>query len=161
MNAEKYIEIEYHCGKESMERRTIIPSELSMIIFEDKVYSLQTLRGAAVISKFGDRSDIIRDSYDRYWYHRVMEDGGVHYETYEPLPAYIVSEEYEAKRIPDMMIFPFIKITRNGELFEFHENYARWRDDEKFKEDFIALNRSVLERHHIYYKYYPGVSVLL
>ena len=144
-----------------MKRMTTIPVELSIPIFGDKVYSRQTLSAGEKVYEFTSESEIIRDMYGHYWYHRTknVDDSG--YETYEPLPEYIVSDEYEAKRIPDMMIYPYIRISRNGDLLEFVENEVRWRDDEKFVEEFMALNEPLLDKHRIYYSYFPGVEKMM
>ena len=160
MESKKVIKISYRC-EEFMKRMTTIPVELSIPIFGDKVYSKQTLSAGEKVYEFTAESEIIRDMYGHYWYHRTknVDDNG--YETYEPLPEYIVSEEYEAKRLPDMMIYPYIRISRNGDLLEFVENEVRWRDDEKYVAEFMALNEQVLEKHRIYYSYFPGVEKIM
>jgi hypothetical protein len=160
MESKKVIKIRYRFD-EFMKRITTIPVELSIIILGDKVYNRQTLLAGKEVYGFTAGSEIIRDVYGQYWYHRTknIDDNG--YETYEPLPEYIVSEEYEAKRLPNMMIYPYIRISRNGDLLEFVENEARWRDDEKYVAEFMALNEQVLEKHRIYYSYFPGVEKIM
>lgn len=160
MESKKVIKIRYRCD-EFMKRMTTIPVELSIPIFGDKVYNRSTLAASETVYEFTPDSEIIRDEYGQYWYHRtrnVDDDGN---ETYEPLPEYIVSQEYEAKRIPDMMIYPYIRISRNGDLFELVENEVRWRNDDKFVEHFMVLNEPLFEKHRIYYSYFPGVEKMM
>ena len=157
MESKKVIKIRYRCD-EFMKRITTVPVELSVPIFGGNIYNRQTLSTGEKVHVFTAESEIIRDMYGQHWYHRTnnIDDNG--YETYEPLPEYIVSDEYEAKRVPDMMIYPYIRISGDGLLMELVENEVRWRNDEKFVEDFMALNEPVLKRHHIYYSYFPGVE---
>ena len=160
MESKKVIKIRYRCD-EFMKRITTVPVELSVPIFGGNIYNRQTLSTGEKVHVFTAESEIIRDMYGQHWYHRTnnIDDNG--YETYEPLPEYIVSDEYEAKRIPDMMIYPYIRISGDGLLMELVENEVRWRNDEKFVEDFMALNEPVLKRHHIYYSYFPGVEKMM
>lgn len=160
MESKKVIKIRYRCD-EFMKRITTVPVELSVPIFGGNIYNRQTLSTGEKVHVFTAESEIIRDMYGQHWYHRAnnIDDNG--YETYEPLPEYIVSDEYEAKRIPDMMIYPYIRISGDGLLMELVENEVRWRNDEKFVEDFMALNEPVLKRHHIYYSYFPGVEKMM
>lgn len=160
MESKKVIKIRYRCD-EFMKRITTVPVELSVPIFGGNIYNRQTLSTGEKVHVFTAESEIIRDMYGQHWYHRTnnIDDNG--YETYEPLPEYIVSDEYETKRIPDMMIYPYIRISGDGLLMELVENEVRWRNDEKFVEDFMALNEPVLKRHHIYYSYFPGVEKMM
>lgn len=160
MESKKVIKIRYRCD-EFMKRITTVPVELSVPIFGGNIYNRQTLSTGEKVHVFTAESEIIRDMYGQHWYHRTnnIDDNG--YETYEPLPEYIVSDEYETKRIPDMMIYPYIRISGDGLLMELVENEVRWRNDEKFVEDFMALNEPVLKRHHIYYSYFPGVEKIM
>lgn len=160
MESKKVIKIRYRCD-EFMKRITTVPVELSVPIFGGNIYNRQTLSTGEKVHVFTAESEIIRDMYGQHWYHRTnnIDDNG--YETYEPLPEYIVSNEYETKRIPDMMIYPYIRISGDGLIMELVENEVRWRNDEKFVEDFMALNEPVLKRHHIYYSYFPGVEKMM
>lgn len=160
MESKKVIKIRYRCD-EFMKRITTVPVELSVPIFGGNIYNRQTLSTGEKVHVFTAESEIIRDMYGQHWYHRTnnIDDNG--YETYEPLPEYIVSNEYETMRIPDMMIYPYIRISGDGLLMELVENEVRWRNDEKFVEDFMALNEPVLKRHHIYYSYFPGVEKMM
>lgn len=160
MESKKVIKIRYRCD-EFMKRITTVPVELSVPIFGGNIYNMQTLSTGEKVHVFTAESEIIRDMYGQHWYHRTnnIDDNG--YETYEPLPEYIVSDEYEAKRIPDMMIYPYIRISGDGLLMELVENEVRWRNDEKFVEDFMALNEPLLDKHRIYYSYFPGVEKMM
>ena len=60
-----------------------------------------------------------------------------------------------------MMIYPYIRISRNGDLFELVENGVRWRNDDKFVEEFMALNEPLLDKHRIYYSYFPGIDAMM
>ena len=60
-----------------------------------------------------------------------------------------------------MMIYPYIRISRNGDLFELVENEVRWRNDDKFVEDFMMLNEPLFEKHRIYYSYFPGIDAMM
>ena len=65
------------------------------------------------------------------------------FETYEPLPAEVVSEEYVAKRMPDMMIHPFIRRDRAREMIEIYEASPRWSDEEPLRMRILEINGKI------------------
>ena len=62
------------------------------------------------------------------------------YDTYEPLPDYIVSDEYEAKRITEMMIYPHIRVDFARGMLEVFENCNFPRRDDEYRKEFWELN---------------------
>ena len=77
MESKKVIKIRYRCD-EFMKRMTTIPVELAIPIFGDKVYNRSTLAASETVYEFTPDSEIIRDEYGQYWYHRTrnVDDDG-------------------------------------------------------------------------------------
>lgn len=65
------------------------------------------------------------DTYGQHWYHRTAKVRDMEaYETYEPIPEYIVSDKYEDGRVPGMMIYPYVRVDHARKLFEVHDNFT-------------------------------------
>lgn len=144
MDKKNFVHIGYRHLDDAMKRIITVPSGFSFVMFGDIVYSIQKLEKGELIHDFGKSSTIIKDEYGRYWFHRVFAAGGMEtFETYEPLPAEVISEEYVAKRIPDMMIYPFIRLDRARGLVEIYEDSPRWSDEEPLRMRILKINGKI------------------
>ena len=84
----------------------------------------------------------MKDEYGQHWYHRKTGMGTMEaFDTYEPIPEDVVSDDYEAKRISGMMIYPYIRVDYARRLMEIYEDYIYHRSDEDFREELYRLNR--------------------
>lgn len=144
MDKKDFLHIGYRHLDDTMNRVITIPSGFSFVIFDDIVYSIQKLEKGELIHDFGKSSTIIKDEYGRHWFRRVFAAGSMErFETYEPLPAEVVSAEYVAKRIPEMMIYPFIRLDRARELLEIYEDSPRWNDEEPLRMRILKINGKI------------------
>lgn len=141
MNKTDFVHIGYSFLEETMRRVITMPAGFSFIMFEDKHYSLAKLVASEQVHSLSRSSAIIKDEDGQYWYHRVFGNEGMEmFETYEPLPEEVVSDEYEQKRIRGMMIFPFIRHDHTRGLIEVYENCPHRRDEEIVKRRILKLN---------------------
>lgn len=146
MNNNRYIHIGYRCCDDSMKRITTIPVGFSIIMLEGRMYNYEMLQEARQVVSFGEKSAIVQDTYGQHWYHRTTKVRDMEaYETYEPIPEYIVSENYEEGRVPGMMIYPYIRVDHSRKFFEVHENLAVWRDENAFIQSFMELNKKNIQ----------------
>lgn len=141
MEKDKNLYIGYRWIEDSMKRIIALPLALKFMMPDGKKYDLGMLADAHVAFSFGEHSRILKDEYGQHWYHRQIRMGEMEaYDTYEPLPDYIVSEEYESKRITEMMIYPHIRVDFARGMLEIFENcYFPSRDDE-YRKEFWELN---------------------
>ena len=129
-----------------MKRITTIPVGFSIIMLEGRMYNYGMLQEGSQIISFGEKSEIVQDTYGQHWYHRTTKVRDMEaYETYEPIPEYIVSDKYEDGRVPGMMIYPYVRVDHAGKLIEVHDNFAVWRDENAFKQSFMELNKKILK----------------
>ena len=146
MKNEKHVHVGYRSSEDSMKRVITIPVGFSIIMLEGRRYDYAMLKESRQITSFGKSSEIIQDVYGQHWYHRMTRVKDMEpFDTYEPLPEYIVSDEYEKYRIPDMMIYPYIRVDHARKLLEVYENYASWKDERAFKEWILELNEKNME----------------
>lgn len=144
MDKKSSVHIGYTHLDDAMKRVITVPYGFSFVMFDDIVYSIQMLEKGELVHDFGRSGTIIMDEYGRHWFCRVFAAGGMEtIETYEPLPAEVVSEEYVAKRIPDMMIYPFIRLDRARELVEIYEASPRWSDEEPLRMRILEINGKI------------------
>ena len=144
MDKKSSVHIGYTHLDDAMKRVITVPYGFSFVMFDDIVYSIQMLEKGELVHDFGRNGTIIMDGYGRHWFRRVFAAGGMEtIETYEPLPAEVVSEEYVAKRIPDMMIYPFIRLDRARELVEIYEASPRWSDEEPLSMRILEINGKI------------------
>ena len=129
-----------------MKRITTIPVGFSIIKLEGRMYNYGMLQEGSQIISFGEKSEIVQDTYGQHWYHRTTKVRDMEaYETYEPIPEYIVSDKYEDGRVPGMMIYPYVRVDHARKLIEVHDNFAVWRDENAFKQSFMELNKKILK----------------
>ena len=139
-------DIGYRSSDDSMKRITTIPVGFSIIKLEGRMYNYGMLQEGSQIISFGEKSEIVQDTYGQHWYHRTTKVRDMEaYETYEPIPEYIVSDKYEDGRVPGMMIYPYVRVDHAGKLIEVHDNFAVWRDENAFKQSFMELNKKILK----------------
>lgn len=150
MEKDTKLYIGYRWIEDSMKRIISLPLELKFLMPEGKKYDLSMLSDAQEIVRFGEQSRIVKDEYGQHWYHRETRMGEMEaFDTYEPLPDYIVSDEYESKRIPEMMIYPYIRVDFARSLLEIIENCNFPRRDEEYKiEILLEINYNSNERKH-------------
>lgn len=148
MENDKYIKIGYRYIDGDMVRVVTFPTGFSIAMFDDETYSVKALKGGEIKVNFGQNSRILKDEYGRYWYYKVTKVGDMEsFETFELLPEYIVSEEYEEKRIPGMMLFPYIRVDHARAVTEvFERRYVVCRDEEDFKKKFLERNEKNIEK---------------
>lgn len=141
MEKDKNLYIGYRWIEDSMKRIIALPLELKFMMPNGKKYDLGMLADAHVAFSFGEHSRILKDEYGQHWYHRQIRMGEMEaYDTYEPLPDYIVSDEYEAKRITEMMIYPHIRVDFARGMLEVFENCNFPRRDDEYRKEFWELN---------------------
>ena len=129
-----------------MKRITTIPVGFSIIMLEGRMYNYGMLQEGSQIISFGEKSEIVQDTYGQHWYHRTTKVRDIEaYETYEPIPEYIVSDKYEDGRVPGMMIYPYVRVDHARKLIEVYDNFAVWRDENAFKQSFMELNKKILK----------------
>lgn len=146
MKNDRYIHIGYRSSDDSMKRITTIPVGFSIIMLEGRMYNYGMLQEGSQIISFGEKSEIVQDTYGQHWYHRTAKVRDMEaYETYEPIPEYIVSDKYEDGRVPGMMIYPYVRVDHARKLIEVHDNFAVWRDENAFKQSFMELNKKILK----------------
>ena len=146
MKNDRYIHIGYRSSDDSMKRITTIPVGFSIIMLEGRMYNYGMLQEGSQIISFGEKSEIVQDTYGQHWYHRTTKVRDMEaYETYEPIPEYIVSDKYEDGRVPGMMIYPYVRVDHARKLIEVHDNFAVWRDENAFKQSFMELNKKNVE----------------
>lgn len=144
MDKKSSVHIGYTHLDDTMKRVITVPYGFSFVMFDDIVYSIQMLEKGELVHDFGRNGTIIMDEYGRHWFRRVFAAEGMEtIETYEPLPAEVVSEEYVAKRVPDMMIYPFIRLDRARELVEIYEASPRWSDEEPMRMRILEINGKI------------------
>jgi hypothetical protein len=143
MSKDKYLRISYGCIDDSMKRIVWLPlGVVFRLAGRENDYDIALLKGAQEIVRFGPDSRIVKDEYGQHWYHRETKVGAMEaFDTYEPIPVDVVSEEYEAKRIPGMMIYPCIRVDHARGQMEIYENYRYDRRDEEYREEFYSLNK--------------------
>ena len=143
MEKDKNLYIGYRWIEDSMKRIIALPLALKFMMPDGRKYDLKMLADAHVAFSFGEHSRILKDEYGQHWYHRQIRMGEMEaYDTYEPLPDYIVSEEYEAKRITEMMIYPHIRVDFARGMLEVFENCYFPRRDDEYRKEFCELNDS-------------------
>ena len=146
MNNDRYIHIGYRSSHDSMKRVITIPLGFSIIMCEGRMYNFRILQECSQVESFGERSEIVRDTYGQHWYHTMTKVRDMEaFETYEPIPDYIVSGKYEEGRVPGMVIYPYIRVDHARKLLEVHDNFAEWRDENAFKQSFMELNKKILK----------------
>lgn len=105
MDNTDFVHIGYSFLEETMQRVITMPAGFSFIMFQDKHYSIAKLVASEQVHSLSRSSAIIKDEDGQYWYHRVFGNEGMEmFETFEPLPEEVVSDEYEQKRIRGMII---------------------------------------------------------
>ena len=115
-------------------------------MLEGRMYNYGILQEGSQVVSFGEMSEIVQDTYGQHWYHRMTKVRDMEaYETYEPIPEYIVSEKYEEGRVPGMMIYPYVRVDHARKLFEVHDNFTALRDENVFKQSFMELNKKNIE----------------
>lgn len=143
MEKDKNLYIGYRWIEDSMKRIIALPLALKFMMPDGKKYDLGMLADAHVAFSFGEHSRILKDEYGQHWYHRQIRMGEMEaYDIYEPLPDYIVSEEYEAKRITGMMIYPHIRVDFARGMLEVFENCYFPRRDDEYRKEFWELNNT-------------------
>lgn len=141
MEKDKNLYIGYRWIEDSMKRIIALPLALKFMMPNGKKYDLGMLADGHVAFSFGEHSCILKDEYGQHWYHRQIRMGEMEaYDTYEPLPDYIVSDEYEAKRITEMMIYPHIRVDFARGMLEIFENCNFPRRDDEYRKEFWELN---------------------
>ena len=96
MDKTDFVHIGYSFLEETMRRVITMPAGFSFIMFEDKHYSIAKLVASEQVHSLSRSSAIIKDEDGQYWYHRVFGNEGMEmFETFEPLPEEVVSDEYE------------------------------------------------------------------
>ena len=146
MEKDKNLYIGYRWIEDSMKRIIALPLALKFMMPDGRKYDLKMLADAHVAFSFGEHSRILKDEYGQHWYHRQIRMGEMEaYDTYEPIPEDVVSEDYEAKRISGMMIYPYIRVDYARKLMEIYENHKYHRSDEEYREEFYSLNRGFIE----------------
>lgn len=143
MEKDKNLYIGYRWIEDSMKRIIALTLALKFMMPDGRKYDLGMLADAHVAFSFGEHSRILKDKYGQHWYHRQIRMGEMEaYDIYEPLPDYIVSEEYEAKRITGMMIYPHIRVDFARRMLEVFENCYFPRRDDEYRKEFWELNNS-------------------
>ena len=143
MEKDKNLYIGYRWIEDSMKRIIALPLSLKFMMPDGRKYDLGMLADAHVAFRFGEHNRILKDEYGQHWYHRQIRVGEMEaYDIYEPLPDYIVSEEYEAKRITEMMIYPYIRVDFARGMLEIFENCNFPRRDDEYRKEFWELNDS-------------------
>lgn len=141
MEKDKNLYIGYRWIEDSMKRIITLSLGLRFIMPDGKKYDLNMLSEGKEIIRFGEHSRIVKDGYGQHWYHRETRMGELEtFDTYEPLPDYIVSGEYESKRISEMMIYPYLRVDFARGLLEIFENCNFPRRDEEYRKEFSELN---------------------
>lgn len=144
MDKKGFVHIGYRHLDDDMKRVITVPSGFSFVMFDDMVYSIPMLEKGELVHCFGEGGAIILDEHGRHWFRQVFGAAGMEaFETYEPLPSEVVSEEYAAKRIPDMMIYPFVRLDRPRELVEIYEDSPRWSDEESLRMRILEINGKI------------------
>lgn len=147
MNKDKYLRISYRCIDDSSKRIVCLPlGFVFRLTNQENYYDLSLLVNAQEVIRFGLGSRIVKDEYGQHWYHRETRMGGMEpFATYEPIPEDVVSEDYEAKRISGMMIYPYIRVDYARKLMEIYENHKYHRSDDEYREEFYSLNRGFID----------------
>ena len=147
MEKDKYLRISYRCIDESTKRIACIPLGFAFrMIGSENYYDLTVLRNAHEVIRFGENSRIVKDVYGQHWYHRQTRIGAMEaFDTFEPLPEDVVSEEYETKRVSDMIIYPYIRVDYARKLIEIYENHRFLHNDDEYREEFYNLNKGFIE----------------
>ena len=145
MEKDKNLYIGYRWIEDSMKRIIALPLGLKFMMPNGAKYDLSMLTGAHEVIRFGKHSRIVLDEYKQHWYHREVRMGEMEaFDTYEQLPAYVVSEDYEKKRIPTMLIFPYIRVDYARKQMEVYENCPVSCNDEECKHELLELNNRLL-----------------
>ena len=146
MNKDKYLRISYRCIDDSPKRIVCLPiGFVFRLTNQENYYDLSLLVNAQEVIRFGLSSRIVKDEYGQHWYHRETRMGMMEsFDTYEPIPEDVVSEDYEAKRISGMMIYPYIRVDHERKLMEIYENHRYHRSDDEYREEFYSLNRVII-----------------
>ena len=147
MNKDKYLRISYRCIDDSSKRIVCLPlGFVFRLTNQENYYDLSLLVNAQEVIRFGLGSRIVKDEYGQHWYHRETRMGMMEsFATYEPIPEDVVSEDYEAKRISGMMIYPYIRVDYARKLMEIYENRKYHRSDDEYREEFYSLNRGFID----------------
>ena len=141
MEKDKNLYIGYRWVDDSMKRIITLPLGFKFMMPDGKKYDLGMLADAHVAFSFGEHSRIVKDGYGQHWYHRETRIGELEaFDIYEPLPDYIVSGEYESKRIPEMMIYPYLRVDFARGMLEIFENCSFPKRDEEYVKEFWELN---------------------
>lgn len=144
MEKDKNLYIGYRWIEDSMKRIITLPLGLRFLMPEGKKYDLKMLSDGKEIIRFGEHSRIVKDEYGQHWYHREIQMGCMEaFDTYEPLQEEVVTDEYATKRIPDMMIYPYVRVDFARGLLEVFENCNFPRRDEDYRKEFNELNSLV------------------
>lgn len=146
MNTDKYLRISYRCIDDSSKRIVCLPIGFVFRLSDhENYYDFLLINDAQEVVRFDTGSRIVKDEYGQHWYHRKTEMGTMEaFDTYEPIPEDVVSEDYETKRISGMMIYPYIRVDYARRLMEIYENYLCHRSDEEYREEFYRLNRGFI-----------------
>lgn len=143
MEKDKNLYIGYRWIEDSMKRIITLPLGLKFMMPDSKKYDLTMLSDGMEIIRFGAHSRIVKDENGQHWYHRETRIGELEaFDTYEPLPDYIVSGEYESKRVPEMMIYPYLRLDFARGMLEIFENCNFSRRDEEYRREFLEMNDS-------------------
>ena len=149
MNNDKYLRISYRCIDDSSKRIVCLPiGFVFRLTNQENYYDLSLLKDAQEVIRFDTGNRIVKDEYAQHWYHRPIRMGTMEaFDTYEPIPDDVVSDDYEVKRIAGMMIYPYIRVDYARKLMEIYENHRCHRSDEDYREEFYSLNRGfIMER---------------
>lgn len=145
MDNNRILRFSYRSIDESMIRISTFRTGFSFKMFDGKVYSEQHLRNACEVIRLSGNSRIVKDGYGQHWYHRETVIGIMEaFDTFEPIPEAVVSEEYEVNRMPDMMIYPYIRIDRTRQMIELFENHMHTRNENVDKQAFYDLNGKII-----------------
>ena len=141
MEKDKNLYIGYRWIEDSMKRIIALQLALKFMMPDGRKYDLEMLADAHVAFRFGEHNRILKDEYGQHWYHRQIRMGEMEaYDIYEPLPDYIASDEYEAKRITEMMIYPHIRVDFARGMLEVFENCYFPRSDDEYRKELYELN---------------------
>lgn len=55
------------------------------------------------------------------------------------------SREDSMKRVPGMVIYPYVRVDHARNLLEVHDNFAEWRDENALKQSFMELNKENIQ----------------
>lgn len=147
MKTDKYLRVSYNYIDDGYRRIQCLPLGFVFRITGKKnYYEYPVFQNAEEVIRFDTGNRIIKDHYGQHWYQRKTKVGAMEeYDIYEPLPEYVVSEEYERKRIEGMHIYPYLRVDFSRKLIEVYENCMFPRRDDEDREEFHSLNKGFID----------------